>query len=109
MPASSFDMFYVPDARNNFEAMRPAPICIDGGQTVGRTNKIHISTNCYYGYHDSNSTLRNNDCEMMESMNNTSNANNLRKRSACDEDFPPIKRHRQGMLFILFLGNKLKF
>lgn len=96
------------EARNNFDAMRPVPVCVDANQAVGQCQQIHISTNCYYGYHEAKIAQRApevNDCEMMEvppSSGVMMSLNNTRKRSASDDDYPKIKRIREGMLTIIF-------
>ncbi|CAG9091725.1 unnamed protein product [Plutella xylostella] len=109
MPASSFvDLYYMHDARNNFDAMRPAPVCLDANQAVGQCQPIHISTNCYYGYHEpktSGFVQVDNDCEMMEAAPVQASAaaappaNTARKRSAPDDECPQTKRLREeGMV-----------
>ncbi|XP_011553871.1 uncharacterized protein LOC105385225 isoform X1 [Plutella xylostella] len=105
MPASSFvDLYYMHDARNNFDAMRPAPVCLDANQAVGQCQPIHISTNCYYGYHEpktSGFVQVDNDCEMMEAAPVQASAaaappaNTARKRSAPDDECPQTKRLRE--------------
>lgn len=104
MPASSFDL-YMQEARNNFDAMRPAPVCVGANQTVGQCQQIHISTDCYYGYHEAKIVKRTQeviDCEMKEAPPTTevsdfAHTNNARKRSASDEDYHQTKRLREGM------------
>ncbi|CAH0759236.1 unnamed protein product [Diatraea saccharalis] len=103
MPASNIDLYHMQDARNNFDAMRPAPVCADANQYMGQCQNIHISTNCYYGYHDpkpaeNEGTMT--DCEMMEtevSHSNTAASSqiNSRKRSADDGEQPHKKRFRE--------------
>ncbi|XP_026327024.1 uncharacterized protein LOC113235507 isoform X1 [Hyposmocoma kahamanoa] len=103
MPASSIDLYHMQDARNNFDAMRPAPICAEANQYMGQCQNIHVSTNCYYGYHDPK-TLENShvttDCEMLEmpqadGMASASPKSNARKRSADDSEYPLSKRIRE--------------
>lgn len=94
------------DARNNFDAMRPAPICTDANQFMGQCQNVHISTNCYYGYHDPKSVENAhahivNDCEMLEAPQtnrapSASPQSNARKRSADDVGYPLCKRLREG-------------
>lgn len=104
MPASSIDLYHMQDARNNFDAMRPAPICAEANQYMSQCQNIHVSTNCYYGYQDPK-TLENclvtTDCEMLEApqahgMASASPKSNARKRSADDSDYPLSKRIREG-------------
>ncbi|XP_013185795.1 uncharacterized protein LOC106131288 isoform X2 [Amyelois transitella] len=105
MPASNIDLYHMQDARNNFDAMRPAPVCADANQFMGQCQNIHISTNCYYGFHDAKRSETNHvttDCEMFD----VPHANNIvpaqsnnRKRSADDIEYPQSKRHREeGMV-----------
>ncbi|CAD0198797.1 unnamed protein product [Chrysodeixis includens] len=103
MPASNIDS-YLQDARNNFEAERPATICTDANQSMGQCQNVHISTNCYYGYHDLKTHESNHvdtDCEMVELevvlAEKTTPLEISRKRSADDEDYPQSKRHREGL------------
>ncbi|XP_075972961.1 uncharacterized protein LOC142974478 isoform X1 [Anticarsia gemmatalis] len=97
MPASNIDS-YLQDARNNFDAVRPAPICSDANLPVGQCQNIHISKNCYYGYHDLKNSGNNRidtDCEMIEleeSDNKTKSKS--KKRCADEQDYPQTKRHR---------------
>ncbi|XP_013185794.1 uncharacterized protein LOC106131288 isoform X1 [Amyelois transitella] len=101
MPASNIDLYHMQDARNNFDAMRPAPVCADANQFMGQCQNIHISTNCYYGFHDAKRSETNHvttDCEMFD----VPHANNIvpaqsnnRKRSADDIEYPQSKRHRE--------------
>lgn len=114
MPASGFDIYYVQDARNNFDAMRPSPIFADANQVVGQCQPIHISTNCYYGYHEAKmlpAQTETDDCEMMEVVPaarpsplpytpqpHTSFPCTGRKRSATADDHPQTKRLREGTL-----------
>ncbi|XP_075972962.1 uncharacterized protein LOC142974478 isoform X2 [Anticarsia gemmatalis] len=102
MPASNIDS-YLQDARNNFDAVRPAPICSDANLPVGQCQNIHISKNCYYGYHDLKNSGNNRidtDCEMIEleeSDNKTKSKS--KKRCADEQDYPQTKRHRdEGMV-----------
>ncbi|XP_026747211.1 uncharacterized protein LOC113508398 isoform X2 [Trichoplusia ni] len=105
MPASNIDS-YLQDARNNFEAERPATICTDANQSIGQCQNVHISTNCYYGYHDLKTRDSNHvdtDCEMVELevvlADKTTPLETSRKRSADDEDYPQRKRVREeGMV-----------
>lgn len=109
MPARGFDC-YLQDARNNFDAVRPAPIT-DGNVLLGQSQNIHVSTNCYYGYHGTKNTGNvyvSTDCEMMEvgdargipSMQTTS-----KKRSADDAECPQSKRLRQGKIILYLIWN----
>ncbi|XP_026764999.1 uncharacterized protein LOC113523297 isoform X2 [Galleria mellonella] len=104
MPASNIDLYHMQDARNNFDATRPAPICPDANQYMGQCQNVHISTNCYYGYHGTKSMECQviSDCEMTEAphINNlASQPPNARKRSADDGEYPRNKRPRQeGMV-----------
>ncbi|XP_045459611.1 uncharacterized protein LOC123670146 isoform X3 [Melitaea cinxia] len=88
--------------------MRPAPVCTETNMFMGQCPNIHISTNCYYGFHDPKSvenTHGNADCEMMEvphaqedKATNPPQAN-ARKRSAEDSTYPQNKRLREeGMV-----------
>lgn len=106
MPASNIDLYHMQDARNNFDAMRPAPICADANhrsnQFMGQCHNIHISKNCYYGYHDTKNSEFNHvttDCEMMDVLHDNKQLppqNNTRKRSADDSEYPQNKRLREG-------------
>lgn len=111
MPANSFDYCFMPETKSNFDAMRPTPICADFNQCIGSHQTVHISTNCYYGYHDgrnaSSATNTGETCEMMEVTDAhdavCSNVGNLsqpqgnaRKRGADDVHSPPPKKNRQG-------------
>ncbi|KAJ2950511.1 hypothetical protein O0L34_g8755 [Tuta absoluta] len=112
MPTSGIDLYQMKDARNNFDAMRPAPICADANQFMGQCQQnIHISTNCYYGYHDQKNVeshaYTDTDCEMTEVTDDAqgpaeasaSPQSNARKRSADDDDSPMTKRFREeGMV-----------
>ncbi|KAL0839613.1 hypothetical protein ABMA28_016291 [Loxostege sticticalis] len=108
MPASNIDLYHhMQESRNNFDAMRPVPISADANHYMGQCqNNIHISTNCYYGYHDpkiSENTQVTNDCEMMEEPHGKSIASpstqqtqtHSRKRSADDTEMPQNKRFRE--------------
>lgn len=102
------------DARNNFDAMRPAPVCTDANQYMGQCQNIHISTNCYYGYHDAKTSENDHvttDCEMLEEPhdnNVTLEEKNSRKRSADDIELPQNKRFREGKIsFNFWYGNLL--
>lgn len=104
MPASSFNLYPMQDAKINFEAMRPAPVCTDSDMIMGHCKNIHISTNCYYGYHDTKN-LENvheeADCEMVEvshavDTKAASPRSNARKRSADHDTYPQTKRLREG-------------
>ncbi|KAJ8727023.1 hypothetical protein PYW08_015420 [Mythimna loreyi] len=103
MPASNIGS-YLQDARNNFDAVRPAPICTDTNQSIGQCQNVHISTNCYYGYHDLKKPENNHvdtDCEMveLECPDGTLSKTTSRKRSADEEDLPQRKRLREeGMV-----------
>lgn len=116
MPASSIDMYHMQDAKNNFVAMRPAPVCTDTNMFMGQCH-IHISTNCYYGFHDHKSvenTHANADCEMMEvphaPEDNATNPpqGNARKRSAEDSTYPQNKRLREGKILIIYYLNLIE-
>lgn len=113
MPASSFDI-YLQDARNNFDAVRPAPIPTDANVFMGQCqnlNNIHVSTNCYYGFHDPKSTrnqLISIDCEMLDAADTNGKASPqiaAKKRSADNADFPQSKRLRQGKHLNSFIWN----
>ncbi|KAM3968338.1 uncharacterized protein ACR2FA_008047 isoform 1-T1 [Aphomia sociella] len=100
MPASNIDLYHMQGARNNFDATRPAPICPDANQYMGQCQNVHISTNCYYGYHGTkNSDYQvTNDCEMMEAPHVNSISSQpvgAKKRSADDGEYPRQKRPRQ--------------
>ncbi|CAK1551835.1 unnamed protein product [Leptosia nina] len=107
MPASGMDFYPMHDAKNNFDAIRPAPICSEANYFMGQCRNIHISTNFYYGYHEPSNRSEpmqdNVDSEMLEVSNNPvpskSSLNliegNTRKRSAVDSGNPRCKRHRQ--------------
>ncbi|XP_038213721.1 uncharacterized protein LOC119833671 isoform X1 [Zerene cesonia] len=109
MPASSIDLYHMHDAKNNFDAIRPAPVyCSESNYFMGPCRNVHISTNCYYGYHDpskrSNNEYENTDTEMLDVttkvLNTTKSSlnlieNNARKRSADDSISPATKRLRQ--------------
>ncbi|XP_023946965.1 uncharacterized protein LOC112052202 [Bicyclus anynana] len=103
MPASRFNLYPMHDAKNNFEAMRPAPVCPDTKtMMMGHCQNIHISTNCYYGYHDAKGlekVLADQDCEMVEvshvDAKSTSPLCNTRKRSADHSTYPQTKRLRE--------------
>ncbi|XP_045763584.1 uncharacterized protein LOC123866209 [Maniola jurtina] len=108
MPASSINLYNMQDAKMKFEAMRPAPVCTDTSMLMGHCQKIHISTNCYYGYHDTKSlenVHEDADCEMVELSREgdtkaASSPSNTRKRSA-DHDtyYSQTKRIRaEGMV-----------
>lgn len=114
MPASSFD-FFLQDARNNFDAVRPAPIPTDANVFMGQCqNNIHVSTNCYYGFHDTKNTRNQHvsaDCEMLEvadTNRTTSPHTTAKKRSADNADFPQSKRLRQGKIVSLIPWNFTK-
>lgn len=111
MPASRIDLYHMQDARNNFDAIRPAPICTDANQFMSQCQNIHISNNCYYGYHD----LKRNklaevttDCEMSEVPHGNGLASaspqcNNRKRSAEEGEYPMKKRFREGKIYVICL------
>lgn len=117
MPASSIDLYHMQDAKNNFVAMRPAPVCTETNMFMGQCPNIHISTNCYYGFHDPKSvenTHGNADCEMMEvphaqedKATNPPQAN-ARKRSAEDSTYPQNKRLREGKISINYCINLIE-
>ncbi|KAG6464014.1 hypothetical protein O3G_MSEX014218 [Manduca sexta] len=108
MPESNFSL-YRPDARNNFDAVRPAPICNDASPAMGQCHNIHISTNCYYGYHDPKRIENihvNTDCEMLEPQIEKGSSplqTTTRKRSADNSDYPKSKRLRDGKCFLNFV------
>lgn len=112
MPASGFDC-YLQDARNNFDAVRPAPIPShdDANILLGQSQKIHISTNCYYGYHGTKHTGNLNvssDCEMMEvgdARETPSIQTKAKKRSADGADCPQSKRLCQGKITLYLIWN----
>nr|XP_053599746.1 uncharacterized protein LOC128669177 [Plodia interpunctella] len=97
MPASNIDLYHMQDARNNFDAMRPAPVCADANQFMGQCQNIHLSTNCYYGFHDAKRDHVTTDCEMLEvpHTNIDSPHSKTRKRSADEIEYPRSKRHRE--------------
>lgn len=105
MPTSNIDS-YLQDARDNFDAVRPAPIYSDHHQRIVQCQNVHVSTNCYYGYHDLKSTGNNHvdtDCEMAEVgaeavQHKTSSKSLSKKRSADEQDYPQTKRLREGKL-----------
>lgn len=114
MPASNIDS-YLQDARNSFDAVRPAPICTDANQSMGQCQNVHISTNCYYGYHDLKHPENNHvdtDCEMVELevvlAKETPSKTISRKRCADDDEYPQRKRLREGT-FILIYWNLTEF
>ncbi|XP_045492396.1 uncharacterized protein LOC123691853 isoform X2 [Colias croceus] len=112
MPASSVDLYLMHDAKNNFDAIRPAPVyCSESNYFMGPCRNVHISTNCYYGYHDpskrSDNENENTDTEMLDVTNKTMQTtksslnlieNNARKRSADDSISPATKRLRQEVM-----------
>ncbi|CAF4936473.1 unnamed protein product [Pieris macdunnoughi] len=102
MPASSINFYHMQDAKNNFDAIRPAPICSEANYFMGHCRNLHISTNCYYGYHNSSNrseTIQ--DTEMIEMTidNPLKNPpvieNNTRKRCAEENEHSRSKRQRQ--------------
>ncbi|XP_072941837.1 uncharacterized protein [Epargyreus clarus] len=110
MPTSGFDLYHMQDAKNNFDAMRPAPMYNETNQFMGQCHNVHVSTNCYYGYDgakrttDMQSIQNEVDCEMPEitelpcpalPTEKTSSPNNARKRSADDEAYPQKKRLKE--------------
>ncbi|CAB3228365.1 unnamed protein product [Arctia plantaginis] len=108
MPASNIDS-YLQDARDNFDAVRPAPIYSDNHRSIVRCDNVHVSTNCYYGYHGLKSTGDNHvdtDYEMADvgaeavQQKTSSKSKNLsKKRCADDQDYPQTKRLRdEGMV-----------
>lgn len=113
MPANGFDMYYLQEARNNFDATRPAPVCIDASASqMGQSqNNIHISTNCYYGFHDpinSQSKVEaTNDCEMTEDKD-LDVQKSTRKRTAAEYATTSAKRLRQGNNYINFLRKHIE-
>ncbi|XP_013175113.1 PREDICTED: uncharacterized protein LOC106123387 isoform X2 [Papilio xuthus] len=105
MPASSIDLFHMQDAKNNFNAMRPAPVCSDTtNQLMGHCHNVHISKSCYYGYQETKNSenVYNTDCEMKEAhvINDTSSSpKNGKKRCAEYFVYPESKRLREeGMV-----------
>lgn len=110
MPASNIGSFgsYLQNARNSFDAVRPAPIYADANQSIGQCQNVHISTNCYYGYQDLKKPENNHvdtDCEMveLELPDGTPSKTTSRKRSADEEEHPQRKRLREGT----FINGKL--
>lgn len=112
MPASSINLYHMQDSKNNFQALRPAPVCPDSNMYMGQYQNIHISTNCYYGYHEPKTALNNTseavDCEMIEvphggDIVTSSSHTNTRKRSAEDCSYPKNKRLREGKNFYISL------
>lgn len=105
------------DARNNFDAMRPAPICTDANQFMGQCQNVHISTNCYYGYHDAKSAENAHvvtDCEMLEApqtngIASASPQSNARKRSADDVGYPVCKRLREGKSCLIWVRKLIEY
>ncbi|XP_050342240.1 uncharacterized protein LOC126768268 isoform X1 [Nymphalis io] len=104
MPASSINLYHMQDTKNNFEAMRPAPVCTDTNILMGQCQNIHVSTNCYYGFHDPKSIKNyrdNADCEMVDVSHVPEikalpmPLNNARKRSAEDSTYSQNKRLRE--------------
>ncbi|XP_013134740.1 PREDICTED: uncharacterized protein LOC106100434 isoform X1 [Papilio polytes] len=100
MPASSIDLFHMQDAKNNFIAMRPAPVCSDTNQLMGHCQNVHISKNCYYGFQETKNpeNIYNTDCEMKEApvINETdSSPKNGKKRCAEYFVYPESKRLRE--------------
>lgn len=111
MPANTLDSYFMQDSRNNFDVMRPVPVCSDANQIVGQCHrKIHISTNCYYGYQPQVAAVKNEieDCEMMEVPAETSTplppmqGYNSRKRGAELLDYTQCKRLKEGMAHFIF-------
>lgn len=112
MPANTLDSYYMQDSRNNFDAMRPVPVCSDANQIVGQCHrKIHISNNCYYGYQLPQVTANKNDiedCEMMEVPAETFSTPppmqgcNARKRGAELLDYAQCKRLKEGTVHFVF-------
>ncbi|CAG5046762.1 unnamed protein product [Parnassius apollo] len=104
MPASSIDLFHMQDAKNNFNAMRPAPIYSDPtNELMGHCQNVHISRNCYYGYHDaktSESAYETTDSEMKEVHQETASLQkNTKKRCADYCAYTQSKRLRkEGMV-----------
>ncbi|CAK1578408.1 unnamed protein product [Parnassius mnemosyne] len=100
MPASSIDLFHMQDAKNNFNAMRPAPIYSDPtNELMGHCQNIHISRNCYYGYHDaktSENIYDGTDSEMKEIQPELGpSQKNPKKRCADSCAYPQSKRQRE--------------
>lgn len=104
MPASSINFYHMQDSKNNFQALRPAPVCTDSNMYMGQYRNIHVSTNCYYGYHEPKTALNNIsedvDYEMTEVPHGgdkvtSSSCTNTRKRSAEDCAYPKNKRLRE--------------
>ncbi|CAH4033394.1 unnamed protein product [Pieris brassicae] len=105
MPASSVNFYHMQDAKNNFDAIRPAPICSEANYFMGQCRNLHISTNCYYGYHNSsNRSEIIQDTEMIEMTidNPLKNPpvieNNTRKRCAEENEHSRSKRQRQEVM-----------
>lgn len=110
MPASSIDLFHMQDAKNNFIAMRPAPVCSDTNQLMGHCQNVHISKNCYYGFQETKNpeNIYNTDCEMKEApvINETdSSPKNGKKRCAEYFVYPESKRLREGKYINIFSYN----
>lgn len=116
MPASSINLYHMQDAKNNFQALRPAPVCNDSNMFMGQCQNIHVSTNCYYGFHDPKNLgniSEDVDCEMIEVSHGedtkatSSPQSNARKRSAEDCSYPKNKRLREGKIFNILLSEIL--
>ncbi|XP_068628210.1 uncharacterized protein [Battus philenor] len=99
MPANSVDFFHMQDAKNNFNAMRPAPVCSDAtNQSSGHCQNVYISRNCYYGYQETKTPEnfhKNTDCEMRDVTETASTQKNGKKRCADFCVFPKSKRLRE--------------
>lgn len=110
MPASNIDS-YLQDARNNFDAVRLAPICADANRPLGQCQNVHVSTNCYYGYQDVKNTERpgtnhvDTDCEMVDlgavPNNRMLSKPMSKKRCADEQDYPQTKRLRDGKCILI--------
>ncbi|XP_041973518.1 uncharacterized protein LOC121729160 isoform X2 [Aricia agestis] len=104
MPASSVNLYHMQDAKNNFNAVRPIPVCDESNYYTTPNHNIHISTNCYYGYHELKAVKHVEefqDCEMKEVNTNEqvmdeSRSNcTARKRGADDYTYTQNKRLRK--------------
>lgn len=110
MPASSI-ISYFQESRNNFNIVTPASLCNEISQPVVQCQNIHISTNCYYGYHAPKTTENVQDCEMLETpcANGTGTLQaGSRKRNADNSDYPQSKRLREGKLFLYLNWNLIE-
>ncbi|GBP35466.1 hypothetical protein EVAR_19976_1 [Eumeta japonica] len=107
MPASSFDVYHIQSARNNFNTTEPNPVCSSANEFLGRYQPIHISTNRYYGFHHMSEDVIDNDCEMRELHERDATVripSNARKRSANDVAIHQSKRVREVLSSLLKLS-----